>query len=359
MRLLLTLCVLGLVVVGCSDKPEKPVFLGDRLLATAVKGDDGSYYLPQLESVEKALPECKFKELGESFYLAADCSFENAAPDRKKSPEILKIYLTSSRSGVNAITIDQAQMDFEDGLSLFGKLKGIKVEKLSCPDIEIDNSASLNSNFYNITKSGMTIGVYRVDYYSGSGGADRSTSLYLGMTDAPCKWSEDTDKRLRKAIQSQLNVSQNSSSESNLGNSIFFNSQGKLDKSLLLTTPKGIPIYSCEGNVSDAFRRAMYQAVVDVSKTGNVTPPKDVVCTIVGFSLNGQVTFDIGFWGSRSSLDRCYASVDQNCLFNNVTNVFNENSNRATVMATSMSPLKQVTGCVDLASGRSTPGFCQ
>ena len=146
MRFLLTLCMLG-VLVGCSDKPENPVFLGDRLLATAVKADDGSYYVPQLESVEKALPECKFKELGESFFLVSECAFDNVAPERKRSQETLTMYLASSRSGVNAIVIDQNQLDFEGGLSIFGKLKGVKIEKLSCPDIEIDNGADLNSYF--------------------------------------------------------------------------------------------------------------------------------------------------------------------------------------------------------------------
>ena len=172
MRFLVILCVFGFIV-GCSKEQEKPVFLGDRLLATAEVGADGKYYVPRLEGVQAQLKECQFKEFTDNYY-QSECSFENAAPSRQRKPEILRIYLTSPRVGVSAIDIEQTQMDFEDGLSIFAKLKDVQIEQLSCPDIEIDNSASYNTMFYRIKRDGKPIGVYREVFNSGSGGAERT-----------------------------------------------------------------------------------------------------------------------------------------------------------------------------------------
>ena len=177
------------------------------------------------------------------------------------------------------------------------------------------------------------------------------------MTDAPCKWSEENQKALSKAIQSQQTNSSSGEINQNIG--VRFNANGELEKNAILTSTKGTKIFSCEGNVSDSFKEDMYQMIVKVSKENGLTPVKNTLCTIVGFKVDGLVTFDIGFWDGRSSLERCYTSSKPNCEFNNVTNLFNEKSNKALVMVTNLVLMKQETACLDLKSGVTTRGYCQ
>lgn len=189
-----------------SKSGAKGTYLGERLIDSAVIGTDGGLYAPQLSEFVKKFPECKFRNVSE--YYVANCTVNNAARNRSRVSEPLDIYLTQSRAGVNAIDISQNQSDHEGGLSLFDKVDGIDIEKLSCPDIEIDNGASFNINFYRIKQASRIVGVYREIRSSGSGGDTTQTTVYLGMKDAPCQWSIQNDERLAQALQAAAQAGQ-------------------------------------------------------------------------------------------------------------------------------------------------------
>lgn len=205
MRFLSLLLTLSLIIIGHTSanannhSTKKPVFLGDRLLLTAEEGVDGKFYPPRLTEIETQFPECKFKETPDG-YLIGDCAIKNAAPGRKRQIENIRIFLTNDSVRAIAIDIVQRQLDFEGGLEIFKKLQNIELEQLSCPDIEITNNASNQTLFYRVKQNGINMGVLREVISGGSGGTGRSTSIYMGLSGPPCRWSEENDQKLAKAI---------------------------------------------------------------------------------------------------------------------------------------------------------------
>lgn len=204
MRFLSLLITLSLLIIGQTSatannhSTKKPVFLGDRLLLTAEEGADGKFYSPRLTEIETQFPECKFKETPDG-YLIGDCAIKNAAPGRERQIENIRILLTNDAVRAIAIDIKQRQLDFEGGLEIFKKLKNIELELLSCPDIEITNSALNQILFYRVKQNGINMGILREITYGGSGGTGRSSSIYMGLSGPPCRWSEENDKKLAKA----------------------------------------------------------------------------------------------------------------------------------------------------------------
>jgi hypothetical protein len=205
MRFLSLILTFSLLMIGQTSatannhSTKKPVFLGDRLLLTAEEGVDGKFYPPRLTEIETQFPECKFKETPDG-YLIGDCAIKHAAPGRERQIENIRISLTNDSVRAIAIDIDQRQLDFEGGLEIFKKLKNIELELLSCPDIEITNSALNQTLFYRVKQNGINMGILREVISGGSGGTGRSTSIYMGLSGPPCRWSEENDKKLAKAI---------------------------------------------------------------------------------------------------------------------------------------------------------------
>jgi hypothetical protein len=204
MRFVSLFLTISLIMIGQTSatannhSTKKPTFLGDRLLMTAEEGVDGKFYPPRLTEIETLFPECTFKETPDG-YLIGDCAIKNAAPGRARQIENIRISLTNDSVRAIAIDIDQRQLDFEGGLEIFKKLKNIELELLSCPDIEITNNASEHTLFYRVKQNGKNMGILREVTSGGSGGTGRSTSIYMGLSGPPCRWSEENDKKLAKA----------------------------------------------------------------------------------------------------------------------------------------------------------------
>ena len=167
------------------------------------------------------------------------------------------------------------------------------------------------------------------------------------------------DKNLRKAVSngavSYADPTIPNSAGSSLNEAdIKFNQDGKLDKNILYTV-KGVPIFGCDGNISDQFRSAMYKAVAMVATENGMRLPNESLCTVAAFKIDGTTTFDIRFWTSSAEMDSCYRN--NRCEFNTITNLFVAGS-RANVTVTNVPPNKQVNACIDLKTKVHKKGFC-
>lgn len=178
---------------------EQALILGNRILNSAFKGEDGKIYPPLLKDFKQYFPECNFTEIGYT-YLQSECKFNNVSADKSAEVEPFKVYLTNPRAGIIAITFDQLNLHYNAQFSFFDNLNNVVKAPLSCPDIEIENSASFYTNFYRVSKNGVDYGTVREVVSSGSGGGATQTTIYFGLNQPPCAWSETNDKNLSLAI---------------------------------------------------------------------------------------------------------------------------------------------------------------
>ena len=117
---------------------------------------------------------------------ASDCQFTNIAPKRQREIEAnISIDAITPRCCTTAVYISQGQLDQQGGLDLFANLSGVTKKELKCPKLQINNSASDGSDFFEIVKDGKTKFFIREEYSrGGNGGQSTYTTVFFGKPSA-------------------------------------------------------------------------------------------------------------------------------------------------------------------------------
>ena len=125
---------------------------------------------------------------------------------------------------------------------------------------------------------------------------------------------------------------------------IFFNTEGKIDKNLVLRDNKGIPIYSCDGNISDQFRELLYKNISEIKSLKGMRIPEQTICTITAGKVNDKIFWTVNFWQAQNMISRCYS---QNiCEANSASDIFG--TNKAQLLLVDEIKREAIYACLDL-----------
>lgn len=191
-----------------DDKAKKDNinYIGQRLLSLAEKDPK---VMPLPNSLSAEFKECRFIQTEMITTFVDECIIEDAAPTYKlRNDESFQIIATTPRCCLLGVKISPNQLTFEQTLDLFDGLKGVEKRSTSCKNIEGRDDFGNYNEFFTIYKNKKAMFSIKESTGGGSGGQNKSTTIYYGQTTINCQEIARYDKQemdtIRKINQQTL-----------------------------------------------------------------------------------------------------------------------------------------------------------